>query len=180
MCNTDACVGMVKEMTAELFREQRELVARLNAMQQQIEAENDPVGKVLRKLEWMEEKERSVEVLNKIVASLQEALEADVAIGEMAAAASNDASFSSDCLADDDDSDCDSTLSAFETKVNSCDHATNTNAAAPRHPRAFSKVCATPTSASFAVRIEFMASLHEGCMCMAQREAPSEERRLAL
>ncbi|KAJ1473074.1 hypothetical protein T484DRAFT_1913647 [Baffinella frigidus] len=89
MCITDECVEMVKEMTAELFREQRELVARLNTLHERIEAERQPVSKVLRKVEWMEEKERSVEQLNKAVASLQGALEADAAIEEMAAAAIN-------------------------------------------------------------------------------------------
>ncbi|KAJ1492068.1 hypothetical protein T484DRAFT_1772594 [Baffinella frigidus] len=68
MRKTDECVEGVKEMTAELFREQRELVARLNDMQQRIEAEAHPVRKVLRKVEWMEEKERSVERLNKAAA----------------------------------------------------------------------------------------------------------------
>ncbi|KAJ1473066.1 hypothetical protein T484DRAFT_1837778 [Baffinella frigidus] len=87
MCNEDEVVEMVKAMTAELFREQRELVERLNAMHERIEAESQPVSKVRRKVEWMEEKERSVEQLNTMIASLQGVLEADVATGEMAAAA---------------------------------------------------------------------------------------------
>ncbi|KAJ1492067.1 hypothetical protein T484DRAFT_1772593 [Baffinella frigidus] len=95
MRKTDECVEGVKEMTAELFREQRELVARLNDMQQRIEAETHPVRKVLRKVEWMEEKERSVERLNKAVASLQGALEADATSEEMAAAAINEGALAS-------------------------------------------------------------------------------------
>ncbi|KAJ1492069.1 hypothetical protein T484DRAFT_1881664 [Baffinella frigidus] len=95
MCKMDECVEGVKEMTAELFREQRELVARLNDMQQRIEAEAHPVRKVLRKVEWMEEKERSVERLNKAVASLQGALEVDAASEEMAAAAINEGALAS-------------------------------------------------------------------------------------
>ena len=62
-------------MVAEVEREKAELVERLNAMNEQIAAEVDPVTKVLRKVEWMEEKERSVAALNKIVASLHRVLE---------------------------------------------------------------------------------------------------------
>jgi hypothetical protein len=69
MCNTDECVDTMKEVTAELFREQRELVERLNAMQDCITAEQHPVRKVLLKVQWMEEKERSVELLNKVQSS---------------------------------------------------------------------------------------------------------------
>ena len=71
------CVETVKEMMAEVMREKNELVERLNAMHQRIAAEEDPVTKVRRKVEWAAEKERSVEALNKIVASLQRALEED-------------------------------------------------------------------------------------------------------
>ena len=53
-------------MTEELFREKKELVQRLNAMQERIAAEIEPVAKVRRKVEWMEEKERCVELLNKV------------------------------------------------------------------------------------------------------------------
>jgi hypothetical protein len=60
MCNTDECVEMVKGVTVELFREQREFVERLNAMHRRIEAEKDAVGRVRLKIEWMEEKERCV------------------------------------------------------------------------------------------------------------------------
>jgi hypothetical protein len=62
----DGCVGMVKDMTAELFREQRELVERLNVMQRGIEKERKLVSKVLRKVEWMAEKERAVKQLKKV------------------------------------------------------------------------------------------------------------------
>jgi len=68
MRDTDECVEMVKELTAELFREQRELVERLNTLHRGIEDENHPVLKVRRKVEWMEEKERSIEQLNKVPA----------------------------------------------------------------------------------------------------------------
>jgi len=117
-----------------------------------------------------------------IVASLQGALEADAASGDMAAAArlaaagarlavvaaggqvrsggaSNDPSFASHSHVVD--TVCDS------------DHVTNS--VAPRHPWAFSKLFSDqqPTSASFMDRIE----LHAGCMCIAQC-MPREERRV--
>ncbi|KAJ1480058.1 hypothetical protein T484DRAFT_1957557 [Baffinella frigidus] len=82
----DECVQRVKETTAELFREQRELVDRLNGLHRLVEAESHPVRKVLRKVEWMEEKDRSVELLGKIVVSLQRVLQADAAINEDALA----------------------------------------------------------------------------------------------
>jgi len=71
------CVETVKEMMAEVMSEKNELVGRLNAIHQRIAEEEDPVTKVRRKVEWAAEKERSVEALNKIVASLQRALEED-------------------------------------------------------------------------------------------------------
>ena len=66
MCNKNECVEMVKGLTAELLREQRELVERLNAMQRQIEADNNLASKALRKIAWMEEKKRSVQLLKKV------------------------------------------------------------------------------------------------------------------
>ena len=69
------CIDTVKEMTAEVMREKNALVRRLNAMHQQITEEKDPVTKVRRKVEWAAEKERSLEALNQIVASLRLALE---------------------------------------------------------------------------------------------------------
>ena len=77
MSPQNECVETVKEMMAEVVREKNELVERLNAMHLRIAAEEDPVTKVRRKVEWAAEKERSVEVMNKIVASLQRALEED-------------------------------------------------------------------------------------------------------
>ena len=68
-------VVTVKEMTAEVMREKNALVGRLNAMHQLIAEEQDLVIKVRRKVEWAAEKERSVEALNKIVASLRSALD---------------------------------------------------------------------------------------------------------
>ena len=64
----------VKEMVVEVICEKNALVGRLNAMHQQIAEEEDPVTKVRRKVEWTAEKERSVEALNQIVASLRRAL----------------------------------------------------------------------------------------------------------
>jgi len=64
----------VKEMVVEVICEKNALVGRLNAMHQQIAEEKDPVTKVRRKVEWTAEKERSVEALNQIVASLRRAL----------------------------------------------------------------------------------------------------------
>jgi uncharacterized protein YeeX (DUF496 family) len=69
------CIDTVKEMTAEVMREKNALVRRLNTMNQKIAEEEDPVTKVRRKVEWTAEKERSVEALNKIVASLRRAHE---------------------------------------------------------------------------------------------------------
>ncbi|KAJ1479792.1 hypothetical protein T484DRAFT_1812879 [Baffinella frigidus] len=80
------CVDTVKEMMAEVIREKKELVERLNEMHQGIEEEEDLLTKVLRKVEWMEEKERSVEALNRIVASLQGVFEEEDMTGEMAPA----------------------------------------------------------------------------------------------
>jgi len=68
-------VEKVKEMMAEVTSGKNELVERLDAMHQQIAAEEDPVTKVRRKVEWAAEKERSLESSNKIVESLQCALE---------------------------------------------------------------------------------------------------------
>ena len=62
----DGCMKTMKETTAELFHAQRELIKRLNAIQDRIQAESHPVRKVLLKVQWMEEKERSVELLNKV------------------------------------------------------------------------------------------------------------------
>ena len=62
----DECVEMVKEMTAELFHEHRELVERLNRMQKEIEEEHDAVTKVRRKVEWAAERDRAVELMNKV------------------------------------------------------------------------------------------------------------------
>jgi len=70
----NACLETVKEIMVEVMREKNELVERLNAMHQRIVKEEDPVTKVRRKAEWAADKERSVEALNKIVASLQRAL----------------------------------------------------------------------------------------------------------
>ena len=87
------CVERVKEMVAEVEREKAELVERLNAMHQQIAAEQDPVTKVLRKVEWMEEKERSVATLNKIVASLHLVLEGSLEADDLRGGLSTAASF---------------------------------------------------------------------------------------
>ena len=77
------CVETVKEMTAEVIREKNALVGRLNAMHQRIAEEEDPVTKMRRKVEWAAEKDRSVEALNKIVASLQSALDEEDGMAEM-------------------------------------------------------------------------------------------------
>ena len=49
--------------------------------------EDDPVTKVRRKVEWADEKERSVKVLRRIVASLQRILEKQDRMAEMVPAA---------------------------------------------------------------------------------------------
>ena len=72
MCQ-DEGVETVKMLMAELCLEKDGLVARLNAMHERIEEEDNLVTKVLLKVQWMEEKERSVELLNK-VHSLSQAL----------------------------------------------------------------------------------------------------------
>ena len=71
MRNTDKCVEMVKGMTAELFREQQELVERLNAMQRRIEKDKNLESKALRKIEWLEERDRVVKRLNTVQPSPQ-------------------------------------------------------------------------------------------------------------
>ena len=75
MSPENRCVETVKEMMAEVMREKNALVGRLNAMHQRIADEEDLVTKVRRKVEWAADRDRSVEALNKIVASLQRALE---------------------------------------------------------------------------------------------------------
>ena len=83
MCPQTECVATVKEVTAEVMRENNALVERLNAMNQRITEEEDPVTKVRRKVEWAAERDRSVEALNKIVASLQNALDEEDGMTEM-------------------------------------------------------------------------------------------------
>ena len=65
MCQ-DEGVETVKALMAELRLEKDRLVERLNTMHERIEEENNLVTKVLLKVEWMEEKERSLELLNKV------------------------------------------------------------------------------------------------------------------
>lgn len=57
----------VKQIMAELLLETAALVARLNAMQDRIEGENDWAIKVRRKAEWKEERDVSVARLNKVL-----------------------------------------------------------------------------------------------------------------
>ncbi|KAJ1473628.1 hypothetical protein T484DRAFT_1972526 [Baffinella frigidus] len=80
------CVETVKKVMAKVMHEKDALVARLNAMNKRIEEEKDLVAKVRLKVEWAEEKERSVKAMNTIVASLQRALAEDD-MGETAPAA---------------------------------------------------------------------------------------------
>ena len=168
MCGQDRCVEMVKEMKAELFREQRELVRRLNAMQEQIAQDQCLVSKTHRKIEWMAEKERSVGRLKKIVASLHDALEADAGRAEAdAAAASNN---DSDGLSDDDTASevSDSPASRRPSEVGEvCDTVELTSM---RHPKAFSRIFCEeqPKSESFVTKIQtelytaFITNLDEG------------------
>jgi hypothetical protein len=72
MCQ-DEGVETVKALIAELCLEKDRLVERLNAMHERIEEERNLATKVLLKVEWMEEKERSLELLHK-VHSLSQAL----------------------------------------------------------------------------------------------------------
>ncbi|KAJ1487606.1 hypothetical protein T484DRAFT_1744954 [Baffinella frigidus] len=62
---------MVRGVTAGLFREKRELVELLNAMNQRVQAEEHPANKVLRKVA-SSGGERSVELLNKIAEWMEE------------------------------------------------------------------------------------------------------------
>jgi hypothetical protein len=77
MSHPNECVETIKEVMAEVMREKNALVGRLNAMHQRIVEEEDPVTKVRRKVEWASTRDRSVEALNEIVASLRRALEED-------------------------------------------------------------------------------------------------------
>ncbi|KAJ1487017.1 hypothetical protein T484DRAFT_1942316 [Baffinella frigidus] len=70
-------MDMVKQVLAEATREKTELVQRLNLINKLIEEEEDLTTKVRLKVEWMEEKDRSVELLNKMVSSLQGLLQED-------------------------------------------------------------------------------------------------------
>ena len=81
------CVETIKEIMAEVVHEKNALVGRLNAMHQEIAKEEDPVTKMRRKVEWATEKERSVEALNRIVASLQRVLKKQDGMADMAPAA---------------------------------------------------------------------------------------------
>jgi hypothetical protein len=65
MCQPE-CVATVKELMAELCVEKNGLVERLNAIQERIEGEEHLLTKVHLKVEWMEEKRRSVEPLRKV------------------------------------------------------------------------------------------------------------------
>ncbi|KAJ1478801.1 hypothetical protein T484DRAFT_1749448 [Baffinella frigidus] len=83
MCQQES-VETVKELMAHLWREKNGLVQRLNAINERIESESKLVAKVRLKAEWMEEKERSVELLNKMTAAPQGVLdEADDLVGEL-------------------------------------------------------------------------------------------------
>ena len=176
MCGQDQCVGMVKEMTAELFREHRELVQRLNLLQEHINSDDCLISKTRRKIEWMEEKERTVRRLKKIVVSLQDALEADVGHGDIAVKANHD----SDELSDDDTASEVSGASRRPSEVCDSVHVTSM-----RHPRAFSRIfCAQPPQTeSFVTRIQtelytaFIANLDGGSIRLA---TPREERRILL
>ena len=74
MSPQNECVETVKEVMEEVVREKNALVKRLNAMHQRIAEEEDPVTKVRRKIEWASTRDRSVDALNSIVASLQRVL----------------------------------------------------------------------------------------------------------
>jgi len=66
MCQPD-CVATVKELMAELCCAKNQLVERLNVINDQIKKETDPLSKeLLIKVEWMAEKKRSVEPLQKV------------------------------------------------------------------------------------------------------------------
>ncbi|KAJ1468044.1 hypothetical protein T484DRAFT_1856729, partial [Baffinella frigidus] len=62
----DESVGEVKEMLAELVREKQLLVERLNDLQSHIALDQNLLSRVMRKAEWMEEKDRTVERLSKV------------------------------------------------------------------------------------------------------------------
>ena len=166
----------VREMTAELFREQRELVQRLNAMQDHISKDTGLISKTRRKIEWMEEKERTVRRLKKIVVSLQDALEADAGRGEIVVTSNNE----SDELSDDDTASEVSGASRRPSEV-----CVSVNISSMRHPRAFSSIfCEQPQqSESFVTKIQtelytaFIDNLDQGNIRVA---TPREERRILL
>ncbi|KAJ1479793.1 hypothetical protein T484DRAFT_1958003 [Baffinella frigidus] len=134
-------VNTVKEMMAEVMREKKELVERLNEMHQGIEEEEDLLTKVLRKVEWMEEKERSVEALNRIVASLQDVLEEEDMNGEMAPAGRRGG------------------RSASQDGHDSTASREDSDTAASRHPRAFSQSFNTRASALHCTQPDFELTL---------------------
>ena len=61
------CVELIKTRIAEVAREKAELVERLNIMNGLIELTADVKTKALRKIAWMEEKDRSVTRLNQVL-----------------------------------------------------------------------------------------------------------------
>ncbi|KAJ1473332.1 hypothetical protein T484DRAFT_1913217 [Baffinella frigidus] len=166
MRDTDDCMEMVRHMTAELFREKRELVERLNAMQVGIEEDNQLESKVLRKVEWMSEKERSVKQLKQMVTSLQEAIEADAASGEIV-------------------TQCPHGIGYTESEVSDSDH--DTHSATPLNPMDFSRIFCEQPTASNVNRIQTelctscMPNLDQGFVRAASAQpAPSGARRLLL
>ncbi|KAJ1470460.1 hypothetical protein T484DRAFT_1753869 [Baffinella frigidus] len=153
MSHSDECVGMVKHMTAELFREQRELVQRLNAMHAGIEEDE--------KL---------------MVESLQGALEADASGGMVAT--SDPVSFVSDGLSDVDDtesevSDCDHVTDSA-TPLNPRDFS---KIFCEQPPATASYVNQIQTE----LFTSFMTNLDQGFICIpGDQPAPSEARRWLL
>jgi len=65
MCQPGS-VATVKQLMEELCREKDGLVQRLNAIQERIEGEEHLLSKVLLKVEWMAEKQRSVAPLKRV------------------------------------------------------------------------------------------------------------------
>jgi DNA-binding ferritin-like protein len=62
----DESVEAAKEMLAELVREKELLVARLNDLHKHIEGDQNLTSRMLRQVEWMEEKDRTVARLRKV------------------------------------------------------------------------------------------------------------------
>ena len=70
LCSKGEFVQTGNKMTAALLCEQRELVARLNALANRIEEDKNPASKARNKVLYSEEREQYVQLLRKVHANI--------------------------------------------------------------------------------------------------------------